>query len=86
MIAGPRFLSLGFIIIFLFCFRACRACVCLYVRLDVARFLFAWLIQVAFRLSCISKLVIASSMYRGAGGGFQVGFFYVDLFNIFRIL
>ena len=82
MTAGPRFLSVGFIMISLFLFRSLKACVCIGVRVE--RFVLLCLVvrQLCLFFSALSNSVILFSISIGAGGGCQLEFFYVDLFYI----
>lgn len=75
MMAGPRFLSVGLMIRFVFCFSSLRALNCSGVRLDMFLFLyFFWSSSFSF-LRDFSKRVIWSSISIEAGGGSQVLFF-----------
>lgn len=71
IVAGPRFLSVGLMIMFGFFFREFSACVCSGVRLDRLEFLYFICSVRCACLSCFSKCVILSSMRFDAGGGFQ---------------
>jgi len=73
--AGPRFVSVGFIMIFLFRFRSLKACACIGQRLE--RFFLLHLVvrQLCLFLSAFSNSVVLFSIAIGAGGGCQLEFF-----------
>jgi hypothetical protein len=69
--AGPRFLSVGLMIMFGFFLREFSAYVCSGVRLDRLEFLYFICSVRCACLSCFSQCVILSSMRFDARGGFQ---------------
>jgi len=72
--ARPKFLSIGLMIRFVFCFNIFRALDCSGVRLDMFLFLyFFWSSPFSF-LRDFSKRVIWSSISLEVGGGSQVLF------------
>ena len=86
MTAGPRFLSVGLMIRFVFCFSFLRALNCSGVRLDMFLFLyFFWSSSISF-LRDFSKRVIWSSISIEAGGGSQVLFLGISVGCILSFL
>jgi hypothetical protein len=84
--AGPRFLSVGFMVKLLLLFSILSVCCCGIVRLfklslDVLVTCVRWAVVRAF-----SNSVILFSIFEGAGGGSQCLFFYVDLLVVFHIV
>ena len=65
--AGPRFLSVGLIIIFLFCFSCVGTLCCIGDRLVNLIFLFLVDRCSCFRFRSFSKVVIFSSISNGTG-------------------